>query len=136
MGFTFRKRIRLLKGIHLNVSNTGASVSAGIKGLRVTRGRGRTTLSAGLPGTGVSYQKSVSDRAGMPAGRQRPVFGKLTGWLLRLLAIAMALSGLGVTLSLLVSDVKGALTPLFVCAGAFSLLAWGLWSLGGRLIRR
>jgi hypothetical protein len=55
MGFRFRKRVRLLPGLYVNLSKSGASVSIG--GHRITENisrRGvRTTLS--IPGTGLSY---------------------------------------------------------------------------------
>jgi hypothetical protein len=55
MGLRFRRRIRLLPGIAVNLSKTGASLSVGGRGGTVNFGpRGtRTTLS--IPGTGISY---------------------------------------------------------------------------------
>ncbi len=59
MALNFRRRIRLARGVHLNLSKSGASLSAGVRGATVNvSSRGlRTTLSA--PGTGVSYTKAV-----------------------------------------------------------------------------
>jgi uncharacterized protein YecT (DUF1311 family) len=50
--FKFRKRIKLLPGLWINVSKKGVSLSAGVKGFTVNS-RGRTTVS--LPGTGLSH---------------------------------------------------------------------------------
>jgi Protein of unknown function (DUF4236) len=50
--FKFRKRIKLLPGLWMNVSKKGVSLSAGVKGFTVNS-RGRTTVS--LPGTGLSH---------------------------------------------------------------------------------
>lgn len=62
MGLTFRKRIRLGKGLGINLSTSGASVSTGVKGLRVTKGvigkRKGTQLYAG--GGGIYYRKTLS----------------------------------------------------------------------------
>lgn len=59
MGLRFRKSIKLIDGVNLNVGTKGLSLSFGTKGLRQTvHTSGRTTTSVGLPGTGLSYVKS------------------------------------------------------------------------------
>lgn len=57
MPFNFRKSIRILPGVRLNLSKTGASVSLGGKGAGINIGRSgvRTTVSA--PGTGFSWSR-------------------------------------------------------------------------------
>ena len=75
MTLRFFKRIRLLPGLSLNLSKSGASLSFGGRGLRHTIGpRGsRTTL--GLPGTGLSYSftgKKPSSNAKPRATRAQP----------------------------------------------------------------
>jgi Protein of unknown function (DUF4236) len=57
MGFRFQRRIRILPGIRLNISWSGASTSLGVRGAHVTFGRGRRRVTMGLPGTGISYSK-------------------------------------------------------------------------------
>ena len=56
MGFRFRKRIHLGKGIWLNLSKKGGSLSVGGRGatMNVSKKGVRDTFSA--PGTGISYQ--------------------------------------------------------------------------------
>ena len=56
MGFRFRKRIRLGKGIWINLSKKGGSFSVGGRGatMNVSKKGVRDTFSA--PGTGISYQ--------------------------------------------------------------------------------
>jgi hypothetical protein len=56
MGFRFRKRIRLGKGIWINLSKKGGSLSLGGRGvtMNVSKKGVRDTFSA--PGTGLSYQ--------------------------------------------------------------------------------
>jgi uncharacterized protein DUF4236 len=56
MGFRFRKRIRLGKGIWINLSKKGGSLSVGGRGatMNVSKKGVRDTFSA--PGTGMSYQ--------------------------------------------------------------------------------
>lgn len=58
MGFRVSKSVRLGKGVRLNLSKTGVGVSAGVPGLRYSvHSSGRTTKTAGIPGTGVYYRK-------------------------------------------------------------------------------
>ena len=59
MGIRFRKSIKISKHIKLNLSKSGIGVSTGIKGLRFgVSPKGRKTVTAGIPGTGVYYQKT------------------------------------------------------------------------------
>ena len=53
--FRFRRRIKLLPGIRLNVSKTGASISAGPRGLTTNISKRGIRNTASLPGTGLSY---------------------------------------------------------------------------------
>jgi hypothetical protein len=62
MGITFRKRIKLLPGVYLNLGKKSASVSVGPKGLKRTWSTtGRTTTSADLPGP-FGYRSTRSRR--------------------------------------------------------------------------
>lgn len=65
MVFRFQKRIKLLPGVTLNVIKGGLSTSVGVKGARVTVGRGKTRTTVGLPGTGISHSV-VSGRENAP----------------------------------------------------------------------
>jgi len=80
MGFNFRKSIKLGKLFKLNVSKSGASVSFGGKGFRQsigTSGNARTTFS--LPGTGLSYSKTINAKKLLKMGGNRTPFQKPTG---------------------------------------------------------
>jgi hypothetical protein len=56
MGFRFRRSIRILPGIRLNLGKRSTSVSLGVRGAHVTIRRGHTPRSTvGVPGTGLSY---------------------------------------------------------------------------------
>ena len=57
MGFRFRRRIKLFPGLWLNVSKSGISTSVGGHGATVNFGKGKTTTTVGLPGTGMSYRE-------------------------------------------------------------------------------
>lgn len=59
--FQFRKRMKLAPGINLNISKKGLGLSAGPKGLKVSRSaQGRITGSAGIPGSGISHRSSLN----------------------------------------------------------------------------
>jgi hypothetical protein len=55
MSFRFRRSIRVLPGLRLNVGKRGMSTSIGGRGAHVTIGRGQLRDTVGLPGTGLSY---------------------------------------------------------------------------------
>jgi hypothetical protein len=60
MGIRFRKRIKLAPGLHLNLSGSGLSMSAGPRGASMTfGGRGGTYMNAGIPGTGLYARERV-----------------------------------------------------------------------------
>ena len=67
MAFRFYKRIRLIPGLRVNLSRSGASLSIGHRGAWLTIGArgGRVTL--GLPGTGILYTQRLP-AAGAPHG--------------------------------------------------------------------
>ena len=55
MGFRFRRSISIVKGLRVNLSKRGASLSIGGRGAHVTVGHGKVRETVGLPGTGLSY---------------------------------------------------------------------------------
>lgn len=63
MALRFRRRIRLMPGVHLNVGTRGLSVSAGIRGASITAGARGVYANAGVPGTGLSFRERVSGRS-------------------------------------------------------------------------
>jgi hypothetical protein len=70
MGFRFSRRLRLGKGIWLNVSKSGTSLSLGGKGMTVNFGKKGTTTTVGLPGTGIAYRTTSKPRdQAAPRGR-------------------------------------------------------------------
>jgi hypothetical protein len=59
--FQFRKRVKLAPGFSLNLSKKGLGMSAGLRGIKVSRSaQGRLTGSAGLPGSGISYRNTLN----------------------------------------------------------------------------
>ena len=58
MDLRFRRTIRVLPGVRLNLSRSGISTSVGVRGAHVTVGRGRLRKTVGIPGSGLSYTES------------------------------------------------------------------------------
>ncbi len=56
MGFRFQKRIRIFKGLTLNLSKSGTSWTVGGPGASVNLKDGKATGIVGIPGTGLSYR--------------------------------------------------------------------------------
>ena len=56
MGLRFNKRIKIAKGVNLNLSKSGIGVSAGVKGARVGVGPCGTRVTTSIPGTGISNE--------------------------------------------------------------------------------
>ena len=61
MAIRFRRSIKLIPGVHLNIGKTGVSVSAGIRGASITAGKRGVYGNVGLTGTGLSYRTKLSD---------------------------------------------------------------------------
>jgi len=66
MGLRFQKRIRLFKGLTLNLSKTGTSWTIGGRGASVNIRDGKATGNVGIPGTGLSYRGKLTDSANAP----------------------------------------------------------------------
>jgi hypothetical protein len=65
MGMRFRKIVKLAPGVKLNLNAKSVSVTGGLRGAHVTvNSKGQRTLSAGLPGTGLSYRDTRKIGAG------------------------------------------------------------------------
>ena len=68
MGLMFRRSIRLLPAVRINLGRRGLSATIGVRGAGVTLGPRGTHLNVGLPGTGLSYRT----RLDAPAQPSRP----------------------------------------------------------------
>ena len=60
MGIRFRRSLKIIPGVRVNLGKKGISVSTGVKGANMTAGTSGVRLTAGLPGTGLSYTHKVS----------------------------------------------------------------------------
>ena len=91
MGLRFQKRIRLFKGLTLNLSKTGPSITFGVPGASVNvRGR-QVTGNVGIPGTGLSYRQRL-DKLAVPGKGQGTAFNvwKILAILLLMACVALA----------------------------------------------
>lgn len=59
MAWTFRKRIKIAPGVHLNLSKSGVSTSVGPQGAKVTVGPKGTYLHTSIPGTGLYNRQKI-----------------------------------------------------------------------------
>lgn len=72
MGFQFRKSIKIMPGVRLNVGTKSVGMSFGGKGLRYSiNSSGRKTATIGIPNTGISYSVSSSGRKYKSSAYQR-----------------------------------------------------------------
>lgn len=65
MGFRFRRRIKLLPGLHLNIGKKGVTgVSLGQRGASVSTGKrgSRVNISTGIPG--LTYSTQITGKTG------------------------------------------------------------------------
>lgn len=69
MGLSFKKRINLGGGVHLNIGKKGVGISVGVKGAGVSiSSSGRKSAHVGIPGTGVSLRTSSGGGSGKKKG--------------------------------------------------------------------
>lgn len=73
MGFRFSKRIKIVKGVNLNLSKSGVGVSAGVKGLRVGTGPRGTRTTVSIPGTGISHTTHSGRKSANASSRSAKV---------------------------------------------------------------
>lgn len=59
MAWTFRRKIKVAPGVHLNLSKSGISTSIGPKGAKVTVGPNGTYLHTSIPGTGLYNRQKI-----------------------------------------------------------------------------
>lgn len=60
MAWSYRKRIKIIPGVHMNLSKNGISTSIGVRGVNMTFGGSGTYLNTGIPGTGISQRQKLA----------------------------------------------------------------------------
>ena len=87
MCYRFQKRIRIFKGLTLNLSKSGTSWTLGGLGASVNLKDGKANGTVGIPGTGLSYRERLDNN-----GRGSSGDGGGLGWVVWLV-IAIVLLG-------------------------------------------
>src|SRR4051812_23614047 len=59
MGWRFSRRIKVLPGVSVNRSKSGVWTSVGRRGGTITIGNRRRRMTLRIPGTGLSYSKTL-----------------------------------------------------------------------------
>ncbi len=75
MGFRYRRSIRLGKGLRLNLSKSGTSLSVGGRGATMSISKRGTRTTLGLPGTGLSYSTTTRKTPGAGGGLIKLIIG-------------------------------------------------------------
>ena len=73
MGFRYRKSIKIIPGVRVNLSKSGVSTSIGRPGATVNIGHGRVKTTVGLPGSGLSMSKTSKSGSRSSSGRSNSV---------------------------------------------------------------
>ena len=90
MGFRFRKSIRILPGMHLNLSKGMPSLSIGGRGLSYNIGVKGNKATVGLPGSGVSYSDYSAHNQNAKTGASRKTLGLWFGIIVLIGALVKA----------------------------------------------
>ncbi|MFI0490434.1 DUF4236 domain-containing protein [Flavobacterium sp.] len=67
MAWSYRRKIKIIPGVHLNFSRSGISTSIGIRGANLTLGKSGTYLNTGIPGTGIYKRQKISNSNSVPS---------------------------------------------------------------------
>lgn len=97
MGLRFRRSIRVLPGIRINLSRSGLSTSVGVRGAHVTVGHGKVRETVGVPGSGVSYTTTQSTRSeaySAPDSAKPGRFWRVLFWLFAIFFLLPLIIGL------------------------------------------
>ena len=60
MAWTFRKRKKILPGVHMNYGSSGVSFNIGVPGASITVGSKGVYANMGIPGTGIRNRKKIN----------------------------------------------------------------------------
>ena len=96
MGFRFRRTLKLFPGVRLNFSKSGVSVSAGVRGAKVTVSKSGVRQTVGIPGTGLSHttytkhgSSSNTSHTYSPSSTESQSSSMSTGWIITFTAFGL-----------------------------------------------
>ncbi len=72
MAWSFRRRVKLIPGVHLNFSKNGISTTIGVRGASMTFGKRGTYVNTGISGTGFYNRQKVSSGRSNPNNNSIP----------------------------------------------------------------
>ena len=72
MSLRFRRRVRILPGVYLNLSRSGVSASVGIRGASMTLGQDGVYANLGIPGSGLSHRSRIDGKGTSTNKAERP----------------------------------------------------------------
>jgi hypothetical protein len=101
MGLRFRRTFSIMPGLKLNIGKKSASVSMGVKDLSFTAGTAGQTISASLPGSGLTLRHKIKSATRAPsaitapeqtlvAAKQTPFHRRRRRWLFLMVVYAVA----------------------------------------------
>lgn len=67
MAWSYSRRIKIIPGVHLNLSKSGISTTIGVKGGSLNFGPNGTFVNTGIPGLGISSRHKLSGASHQPA---------------------------------------------------------------------
>ena len=95
MGIRFRQRIKIAPGVNVNLSKSGASVSAGAPGATINVGKGGAKATVGIPGSGLSHTQQLSAKSEAQQVKRKGLgFFGLLGYGVLALLVSLVLLGL------------------------------------------
>lgn len=62
MAFSFRKTLKVMPGVKLNISKSGLSITLGGRGKSINLGKKGVYVNSSIPGTGLSYRRKISSK--------------------------------------------------------------------------
>jgi len=94
MGLRLQKRIRIFKGLTLNLSKTGTSFTVGGRGASINIRGKKVTANAGIPGTGISYRQRIDNQSStaVPDNKPKSGLGHILFLLLLIIVIGVILA--------------------------------------------
>ena len=97
MGLRFRKTIKILPGVKINLCKSGITTTIGVRGASVNIGKHGARGTVGIPGTGISYSEKLSELQVTENHLSQPVVQNIDPprsasslfWLIVIIAIAV-----------------------------------------------
>jgi hypothetical protein len=96
VGLRFQRRIKILPGLHLNLSRSGIGFSVGGRGAHVgITAKGRKYASVGIPDSGISWREyERSHRIAPPCPHCTPGQAHIPLWLVVAVLLVFAVAAL------------------------------------------